>query len=630
MCLTLVQTTTIMTAPSKDTKETDIYYMFAHVRQNQLVADPNELQIYTGTGPSWTTFNKTVHQLPKKKSEKFHYLIPPSPVLYGPSVSLWDRIAQQLPPIQFFGGEWEVWESGKYPREPLKMDPSLTELRVTNIAQRPVETPSTGGRPVLFAEEQKKNPIAMGRPKTADHYDVPVSLLHPAFAQFKKNLVSGWVDAKLSPLAFRWIRELSEFFPAETDREAKFHELLSDLLEFKISKKTYRRLKTDGGLDLNDPKDRLQNFIDLYVKPILVEVKAETTCGIVDAVFQSILYDQEAIRVTLTDDQYNGPWRKTRLASIIIIHNGPNVQVLGVVWLAKQYVEVLSPSFPLHFNEFDTQAFENLLRFMTSLRTLFQALLKLYQEPDLHAVQHDQVTFPYPSSYDALENSTESSNEAGTASVAEPVAEPIAVSYLTNDEVAPGSSTDPGSVTSKNKVQFRYIKRVDPIRLVFTAQTTEGENIIIKFGYGRYGLDAHKAAAKVHLAPGLLGYSKLTGGWWMVAMELLHEDFQSCAQVGVDDACKSVIRSSIHAFRAMGFVHGDLRASNVLVRKCGDQWECKLIDFDWAGCAGQVTYPYAVYRTSSVYRPMVNMDQLPITYEHDNLTLDNMLSECKR
>ncbi|KAF5335612.1 hypothetical protein D9757_015360 [Collybiopsis confluens] len=621
-----------------------IWFMFANVKGNRLAPDSQELQLCGGEGPLWPRFHRSVGTHQKRKQEKCHFLIPPTPILFGPSITLWERVAE-LPPLQYFRGEWEVWETGEYPKSLTKDGPfvnvfvvpvsqfrvlneqqdRLTELRVINISKRPAEAPSSGARPSIFNEEQKRNPIAMGRPKTSDHFDIPISLLHPTFAQFKKNIVSGPIDRELSPLAWRWTGELSDFFPDETARETKFHELLSTLLDgFKISKKKFSNYTTDGGID---PKE----FIDLFVKPLLVEVKAETTSGLADAILQAILYDREAIRLILTSSDYDGPWRKTRLASILVIHNahdstctGPNIQVLGVVWLAEQYVEVLSPSFPLHFNEFDTPSFENLLRFMTSLCSLFRSLLDLYKYPEQHAVQYDQVAFPYPSFYDVFEGGVGSSTEVNTGST-------------TEAEVFNGSAAKPvtepqGELTTKSrtKVHFRYTERVDPIRLVFKACTTEEENIIIKFGYGQYGINAHRAAAENHLAPALLGYSRLTGGWWMVAMELLHEDFQSCAKVGVKNPCKSVIKTSISALHAMGFVHGDLRASNVLVRKYVDQWECKLIDFDWAGRAEQVKYPFGVYRTLNMFRPLANMDRLPITKNDDILTLNNTLAECQR
>ncbi|KAJ3808326.1 hypothetical protein F5876DRAFT_78853 [Lentinula aff. lateritia] len=142
-------------------------------------------------------------------------------------------------------------------------------------------------------------------------------------------------------------------------------------------------------------------------------------------------------------------WRKTRIPSVLVIHNGPNVQALGAVYLTNQYVEVLSPSLPLYFSEF-----------MTALRNLFRSLLKVYEKPNEYAFESDQASFPYPRSYRSF----------GTT------------------------------------VQFTYtyIKRVIWILLVFTARTEGDQDVIVKFGYGPYGLQAYHAAAESGFASALL------------------------------------------------------------------------------------------------------------------------------
>lgn len=260
---------------------------------------------------------------------------------------------------------------------------------------------------------------------------------------------------------------------------------------------------------------------------------------------------------------------------------GPNVQALGAVYLADQYVEVLSPSLPLYFSEYDTRSMEHLLRFMTALRRLFRSLLTIYKKPNDYAVDHGQVTFPYPRSYPSLSGST---------------------------------------------VPFTYTERVSQIRLVFTARTEEDKPIIVKFGYGRYGVEAHQAAAASGLAPAILSHSDLAGGWWMVVMETLGKDFASCDEYNnFDEPCKGAVRQSIDQFHNLGFVHGDLRDTNVFVRYYQDRWECQLIDFDWAGREGEVVYPVGVYNTNLVWRPERYMDGHLIIAEHDQRTMEEFL-----
>lgn len=356
----------------------------------------------------------------------------------------------------------------------------LTELRVKSISKHPRNAPSSGADPSTFMKEQKSNPIAIGRPKNYDSYPIPLSLFHAEFAQFKEDIVSGPLERELSPLAHKWSRELSNMFESEGKRESKFHELLSELFDSQVTKQKIGSFTIDGGID----------SFGLGVKPVVVKVKNETTVGSSDAFLEIVLYDLEGVRLILEDKSNKGDWRKTRIPSLLIIHNGksffaalkwshflmypgPNIQALGAIYLSDQYVEVLSPSLPLYFNEYDTRSMENLLQFMTALRRLFRSLCTVYKKPNDYAVDPSQVDFPYPRSY----------------------------------ESSPGSS-----------VQFTYVERISTIRLVFTART-EDKNIIVKFGHGRYGVEAHRAAAQSGLAPALLSHSVLAGGWWMVVME---------------------------------------------------------------------------------------------------------------
>lgn len=248
---------------------------------------------------------------------------------------------------------------------------------------------------------------------------------------------------------------------------------------------------------------------------------------------------------------------------------------------AETYVEPLSPSIPLCFNEFDTGFMENLIRFMTALRRIFCSLDAIYQNPSVHAVDPDQIAFPYIRSYKSPSGAT---------------------------------------------VAFKYIERLSQIRLVFTAHTEDNCKIIVKFGYGRYGVDAHKAAAQSCLAPALLNYTELAGGWWMVVMKILEYDFKSCDEVEeLEKPCKIAIEEALSKFHRLGFVHGDFRDVNVFVRFYDGQWECQIIDFDWAGREGEVVYPIGVYLTRAVWRPEQYMDGKLITSDHDIKTMKEFL-----
>ncbi|KAI9438221.1 hypothetical protein H4582DRAFT_2076825 [Lactarius indigo] len=92
------------------------------------------------------------------------------------------------------------------------------------------------------------------------------------------------------------------------------------------------------------------------------------------------------------------------------------------------------------------------------------------------------------------------------------------------------------------------------------------EFFLIKFAQ-RYSIDLHHFCAKAGHAPSILGYERLPGGWFAVAMEELV--------------------NLVESFHAENLVHGDLRDANIICR--GDSM--MLIDFDWGGKVGEASYP---------------------------------------
>ncbi|KAF7419402.1 hypothetical protein PC9H_001992 [Pleurotus ostreatus] len=544
---------------------------------------------------------------PTDMKDDFMVLVSGQPVKWGPSSTFWTRVAQ-LPPVEYFAGSWTVWEDMDVPAPVANADANyvsvfivpqqqyddlneerdiLTGLREAQPGFQSTDTPSTGAHPSAFRARKSPDAFEFNRPKPVDHYPIPISLLQPEFGRFKRDVRTITPDPRLSPLGWRLAVELSSLFKTEDLRESCLHRLLAELFggDVALEKRSVGSYKTDGGVvHVSLP--------NLPTMPIFIEVKNETTCGSSDAVFELLLYYKEGVRHVLSRDfPHKGDWVKTRFPSILIMHNGPNIQVYGGVWLLKGYVEVISHSLPLHFNEFDTEAIEDLLRFMTALRGLFESLCEVYRNPQNHVVDGTQIEFPYPRSYVAN---------------------------------VPQDST---SATGKT-IQFTYTKRISPIRLVFAARTDgDGEDIIIKFGFGKYGAETHKAAAAAGIAPALLSYSDLPGGIWMVVMRPLPAQFKSCLHVeDFSEPCQAVIKAAVDRLHDSGHVHGDLRDSNVWIANDGDRWDCQIIDYDWAGVVGDVRYPLGVFISEGVWRPRAHMDGDLITLSDDSATLSEFLN----
>lgn len=121
-----------------------------------------------------------------------------------------------------------------------------------------------------------------------------------------------------------------------------------------------------------------------------------------------------------------------------------------------------------------------------------------------------------------------------------------------------------------------------------------------------YGEAAHRHAAALGVAPELFAVARLPGGWVIIAMESLApedgwERYDATRRDHTDAA-----RAAAGALHHAGFVHGDLRAANVLVRPAAraagrrssgstggaaGPLEVRLLDWDWAGRAGEALYP---------------------------------------
>ncbi|KAF9231648.1 hypothetical protein BU15DRAFT_55889 [Melanogaster broomeanus] len=175
------------------------------------------------------------------------------------------------------------------------------------------------------------------------------------------------------------------------------------------------------------------------------------------------------------------------------------------------------------------------------------------------------------------------------------------------------------------RVKFSYERPLErnPACVTYLAKTIEDSpiNVVVKF-VTRYGEDAHREMAAARFAPKLLYYGPINvngglpsyGSLRMVVMEYVEgQTFESAAQKGnVSDRIYADLARMIAQLHAAGFVFGDLRAPNIIITQQG---QVQLIDFDWAGKEGAVTYPVSV--SNSLQWPEGVRGLEPIQKQHD-------------
>lgn len=85
---------------------------------------------------------------------------------------------------------------------------------------------------------------------------------------------------------------------------------------------------------------------------------------------------------------------------------------------------------------------------------------------------------------------------------------------------------------------------------------------------------------------------------------------------------ESEVRNKVTSLHQAGFVHGDIRTTNIMVKKNGSPG-IMLVDFDWAGEIKKVRYPMNV-NFVDIKRPSGARDNELIMAEHDVKMIDFM------
>ena len=129
-----------------------------------------------------------------------------------------------------------------------------------------------------------------------------------------------------------------------------------------------------------------------------------------------------------------------------------------------------------------------------------------------------------------------------------------------------------------------------------------------------------------NIAPKLYAVESLPGGWYMVIMEDVRSEYEDLydfiqhsdqtEDASSRDYLLDQIRKFLEELHQAGFVHGDIRNTNIMVKKSGLDGSFYLVDFDWSGRIDEVRYPIGI-NVTSVNRPDGVVGGELITAQHD-------------
>ena len=284
---------------------------------------------------------------------------------------------------------------------------------------------------------------------------------------------------------------------------------------------------------------------------------------------------------------------------------------------------------PLNFHSSDDEAYDALARHLSALKEALCNLgAPIARESDRHQKLAPTVN-PVPLVASGLPRRTLQTQSNTIHSSHGPLHHPVAEATPSEPLIFPYRTTfkSYGGDNGGEALSFTYKGRMHERSLLFRGKLNDGNKwICIKF-VRRYGKEAHMWCARQGFAPKLIGFEAVHGGWYMVIMEHLDESWVGMAdEKNYSEELKQKIHAAIIKLHQYGMVHGDVRDTNVMVRKDG-RGEFMLIDYDWAGQVGKVKYPRHVNKAPELGRPDDVEDNKTILTEHDELMLQHMFRQ---
>ncbi|GJJ11078.1 hypothetical protein Clacol_005309 [Clathrus columnatus] len=169
----------------------------------------------------------------------------------------------------------------------------LKEARRRLYSNKMSVSPSDGAKPSTFAKMQldEKYYYYCGRPYSRE-YAVPLTLLHPVFAQFVDDCKTIEFTSKDMDFAFDLKMEMSAFFDGESSRREKFYKMMKEIYAIEF--------KPDS--PISPARYEMGGYISHNGRPILIaEVKNEMAGLTSEPILQALLYYMEVVKALSED-----------------------------------------------------------------------------------------------------------------------------------------------------------------------------------------------------------------------------------------------------------------------------------------------------------------------------------------
>ncbi|KAL9716775.1 hypothetical protein Ac2012v2_001227 [Leucoagaricus gongylophorus] len=454
--------------------------------------------------------------------------------------------------------------------------------------KNPPKAPSSEAATGQFAKRQihSDQAIFCGRPYSI-YQAIPPTLLCPQFSQFMVDLDSCTPSTSDIEFFYQLSHEMSDIFTQEAERNNVFINIMRKHGFPDFSKTFIGKYHNDGTLEVRI------NQLGKSAIYLVLEVKNELGKGGAEPMVQAALYWLESIR-PFAEDGNSQLHYQTNFPAVLLLHNGercsacllvcatlstgPYISAAVAVYADAPNVQILNPVIPLHFHPSDYKARATGERFICALRRLLSDLKNYYTTSAFsQQSSHLQPQFPFYSVY-----------------------------------------TD-GDVSYR----FVYEKQIDQ-QTVFVAHLRDNpeDKIFVKFTRC-YGEDTHRAAHARGFAPKLRAVERFQDGWIMVVMDDVSHQYCEIERRPLEKNVYKAVQQALVELHGEGFVHGDLREANIMVKRDGVDSEglhdIILVDFDWAGKEGSVRYPSNITLNHILLpRPDDVERGGPIAAAHDN------------